>query len=60
MFFLLFIVIFNNFSIILVAKEDIKLILALTNPTGAPITLVKEMMHIHSLVANKTLQVFSK
>ena len=56
--FFLFLV-FNNFFIIRVVKEDIKLILALTIPTGAPITLVKEMMYIHHLLQIRHFKSFS-
>ena len=55
--FFLFLVIFNNFFIIRVVKEDIKLLLELT--TGAPITLVKEMMYIHHLLQIRHFKSFS-
>ena len=38
-----FLVIFNNFSTIPVAKEKVKVRLALIIPTGAPKTLVNEI-----------------
>ena len=55
-FFFLFLVIFNNCYIIPVIKENIKLILALAIPTGAPITLVKGIIDIPPLVADKAIK----
>ena len=46
----------SNFFIIPVVKEKIKLKLALVIPTGAPTTLVKEMIDTPSLVALKKLK----
>ena len=43
-FFFFFLVIFNNFLTIPVVKEKIKVKLALAIPTGAPTSLVKEMI----------------
>ena len=43
-----------------VVKENIKLELALAIPTVTPITLVKEVIDIPSLVADKTIKVLSK
>ena len=51
MFSLLFLVIFNNFLIIPVLKEKIKVRLAFAIPTGAPIILVNEIMDTPLLVA---------
>ena len=45
-FFVLFLVIFNNFLIIPVVKEKIKVRLALAIPTGAPIILVYEIIDV--------------
>ena len=59
MFFLLFLVIFNNFFIIPVAKEKIKVKLALAIPTGAPIILVNEISYTPSVVAPKTIKMLS-
>ena len=59
MFFLLFLVIFNNFFIIPVAKEKIKVKLALAIPTGAPIILVNEISYTPSAVAPKTIKMLS-
>ena len=57
-FFFLFLVIFNSFFIIPVVKENIKLKLAFAISTGTPITLVKEIIDIPPLVADKTIKVF--
>ena len=43
-----------------VVKENIKLKLALAIPTGAPITLTKEVILIPPLVADKTTKTLSK
>ena len=59
MFFLFFLVTFNYFFIIPVVKENIKVKLALAIPAGIPITLVKEIMLIPPLVADKTIRVLS-
>ena len=61
MFFLfLFFVIFNNFFIIPVVREKIKVRLALAIPTGAPIILVNEIIDTPLLVALKTIKILSK
>ena len=49
----LFLIIFNSFFIIPVVKENARLKLALAIPAGTPITLVKEIRDIPSLVADK-------
>ena len=54
MFFFFLLVTFNNFFIIRVVKENIKVKKALANPAGTPITLVKEIILIPSDVAGKT------
>ena len=46
MLFLFFLAIFNNFFTIPVVKEKIKLKLALAIPTGAPITLIIEILFV--------------
>ena len=56
-FFLFFLVTFNNFFIIPVVKENVKVKLALANPTGIPTTLVKEIMLIPPDLADKTMKV---
>ena len=58
-FFFFILVIFNNFFIIPVVRENIKAKLALANPAGIPITLVKEIILIPPLVADKTIKVLS-
>ena len=58
--FYLCLVIFNNFFIISVAKENIKLKLALLIPARAPITLLKETIDIPPPVADKPIKVLSK
>ena len=59
-FFFLFLMIFNNFFIIPVVKENTRVKLALAIPTGTPITLAKEIMDTPTLVADKTIKVLSK
>ena len=54
-FFFLFLATFNNFSIILVVKENTRLKLAFAIPTGAPIILAKEIIDIPPLVADKII-----
>ena len=58
-FFFLFIVILSNYFIISVVKEKLKVKLALTIPTGAPITVVKEITDTPPLVAEKTITILS-
>ena len=58
-FFFFILVIFNIFFIIPVVRENIKAKLALANPAGIPITLVKEIILIPPLVADKTIKVLS-
>ena len=58
-FFFLFLVIFSNFLIIPVVREKIKVKLALAIPTGAPITLVNEIIDTPPLVALKTIKILS-
>ena len=59
LFFFFFLVTFNNFFIIPVVKENTRVKLALANPAGIPITLVKEIILIPPLVADKTMKVLS-
>ena len=54
-FFRFFLVTFNNFFIIPVAKENTRVKFALANPAGIPITLVKERMLIPPDVTDKRL-----
>ena len=55
--FFLFFVIFNSFFIIHVIKENTRVKEALASPVGIPITLVKEIILIPPLVADKTIMV---
>ena len=59
MLFLFFLVIFNNFLVIPVVREKIKVKLALTIPTGAPIILVNEIIDTPPVVALKTIKILS-
>ena len=58
-FFFLFLVIFNNFLIIPIVREKIKIRLTLAIPTGAPIILVNEIIDTPLLVALKTIKILS-
>ena len=57
MFFFFFLVSFNIFFIPVV-KENIRVKLALAIPVGIPIILVKEIILIPPLVADKKMKVF--
>ena len=57
-FFFLFLVMLNNFFIITAVKENRKLKFVFAIPTGTPITLVKEIILISLIVADKTIKVF--
>ena len=52
-------VMLSNFFIVPVAKEKIKVKLALAIPTGAPTTLADEMIQTPLLVALKTIKILS-
>ena len=56
-FFFLFFVMLNNFLIIPVVREKIKVRLALAIPAGTPTTLVNEMIQTPLLVTIKTTQI---
>ena len=58
--FFLFLLISNSFFIIPVYEENTRLKLPLAIPIGTPTTLVKEMIDIPSLVADKIIKVLSK
>ena len=58
-FFFLLLVMLSNFLIIPVVREKIKVKLALAIPTGAPATLVNEMIDTPPLVAPKTIKTLS-
>ena len=49
----------NNFLIIPVVREKIKVKLALAIPVGAPTTLADEMIQTPLLVALKTIKILS-
>ena len=55
-----FLVIFNSFVVIAVMKENTRLKIALVIPTGTPIKLVKEIILILSVVADKAIKTLSK
>ena len=54
--FLFFLAMPSNYLITPVVKEKIKVKLALAIPTGAPTTLVKEMIELHQLLLLKQLK----
>ena len=58
-FFFFFIVVLNNFLMIPVVIEKIKVKLALAIPTGAPIVVVNEIIDIPPVVALKTINILS-
>ena len=58
-FFFFFLVTFNSFFIIPVVKENVTKKDAFANPAVIPITLVKEIILIPPLVADKTIRVLS-
>ena len=58
-FFFLLLVIFNNFLIIPVIIEKIKVKLALAIPAGTPIILVNEIIDIPPLVVLKIIKILS-
>ena len=55
----LFLVVLSNFLVIPVVKEKIKVELSLAIPTGAPITVVKEIIDTTPLVAERTVKILS-
>ena len=58
-FFFFFPVIFNNFLVIPIDREKIKVKLALAIPTGAPTILVNEQIDTPPVVAPKAIKIFS-
>ena len=50
----------NNFFMILVVKENTRPKLGLAIPTGASITLTKEIIYTLPLVADKATKILSK
>ena len=59
MLFLLFLVMLSNVLIIPVAREKIKVKLALAIPTGAPTTLADKIIQTPLLVALKIIKILS-
>ena len=59
MFFLFFLVVFNNLLVIPVVREKIKVKLALAIPTGAPTIVVNEIIDTPPVVALKTIKILS-
>ena len=59
MLFLFFLVIFNNFLVVPVDREKIKVKIAIAIPTGAPTILVKEQIDTPPVVALKTIKILS-
>ena len=55
----MFLVMLSNFLIIPLVREKIKVKLALVIPTGAPTTLVSEMIDTPPVAALKTIQILS-
>ena len=60
MLFRLFLLIFNNFLVIPVLREKIKIKLVLAIPTGTPTILVNEQIDSPPVVALKTIKIMSK
>ena len=58
-FFFFFLVIFNNFSIVPVVREKIKVNLALAIPTSASTIVVNEIIDTPPVVALKTIKTLS-
>ena len=58
-FFFLFLVVFNNFFVIPVAKENNIVNPALAIPTGAPTTVAWEIIQTPPVVAFKTIKILS-
>ena len=59
-FFFLFLVIFNSFFLIPVQIKNARLKLALTIPTGAPITVANDAIEMLPAVIDKTINDLSK
>ena len=58
-FLFLFLVMLSNFLISSLVREKTRVKIALDIPTGAPTTLVNEMIDIPPLVALKTIKILS-
>ena len=59
-FFFLFLVVFNSFFMIPVEIENARLKLALTIPTGTPITVANDAVEMLPAVTDKTINDLSK
>ena len=59
MLFLFFLVIFNNFLVVPVDREKMKVKVALAIPTGAPTILVNEEIDTLPVVALETINILS-
>ena len=59
LFLFFFLVIFNNFLVIPVVREKIKVKAALAIPTGAPSILVNEQIDTRLVVALKKIKILS-
>ena len=59
LFLFLFFVVLNNFLVIPVAREKIRVKLALAIPTGAPRILVNEQIDTPPVVTLKTIKILS-
>ena len=57
--FLFFLVIFNNFLVVPVDREKMKVKIAIAIPTGAPTILVNEEIDTPPVVALKTIKILS-
>ena len=60
MLFFLFIVVFNSFFMVYVEIENPRLKVALTIPTGAPITVANDAIEMLHVVTDKKINDFSK
>ena len=58
-FFFLFLVVFNNFLAIALAKDEIKVKLAPAIPVGAPATLADDIIQTPPLVGERTVNTLS-
>ena len=59
LFLFFFLVIFNNVLVVPVAREKIKVKLALSIPTGVPTILVNKQIDTPPVVALKTIKILS-
>ena len=59
-FFFLFLVVSNIFFVIIVVKKNARLKFTFAIPTGTPAALLKEIIDIPPLVADKIIRILSK